>query len=139
MERIKFLTIKFANDIRGFDISKFRGAIIEAAGKEHVLFHNHDENNFRYSYPLIQYKQINRKPVIICIKEGVDEIHHFFDNWKNPVMIGGEQCNLFIDKIYANQYLMRTRDSMFNYRIRNWIALNQVNYPKYKSNESLAG
>ena len=62
MKKIRYLEVTFENDIEPWEVPAFRGAIIATAGKEHVLFHNHDDDKFRYSYPLIQYKQIRKKP-----------------------------------------------------------------------------
>lgn len=39
------------------EVPLFRGAVIAAVGQESsVLLHNHEGNNYRYAYPLIQYK-----------------------------------------------------------------------------------
>jgi len=122
-----------ANEIRGFDVSKFRGAIIKAAGRENILFHNHMEKGFRYKYPLIQYKQINKKPLILCLEEGVNEINHFFEKNSNPVKIGDKETELKIEKLFINQVVLQTWDKLFDYQIRNWIALNQENYIKYQN------
>jgi hypothetical protein len=56
MDKIKTLTIIFNNEISQQQIPLFRGAIIDTMDNANILFHNHDEDNLRYSYPLIQYK-----------------------------------------------------------------------------------
>ncbi|MBK8558282.1 MAG: hypothetical protein IPL65_22290 [Lewinellaceae bacterium] len=78
MKKIKYLTIRFKNDIGFQELRKFRGAVINVAGKENTLFHNHQNGNFRYSYPLIQYKRIDNKAALICLEDGVHEVHAFF-------------------------------------------------------------
>ena len=40
------------------EISFFRGAMICLVGVDKVLFHDHEKNGLRYSYPLVQYKII---------------------------------------------------------------------------------
>jgi len=138
MKKIKILTIIFDNEIRGFDIDKFRGAVINSAGKDNILFHNHINDKFRYSYPLIQYKQIDKKPVILCLEEGVTEINHFFEKKYNPVRIGDKLTELKIEKIYINQITIQAWDKVFTYNLRNWLGLNQANYEKYISIDSLS-
>ena len=77
---IHILVIRFKNEISLLEIPFFRGAILHALhGEANVLFHNHvDESSFRYSYPLIQYKRIQGKAAIVCLKEGTEAIGHFF-------------------------------------------------------------
>ena len=58
MGNIRILTLKFRNQLRPDEIKWFRGAVIHASDKDNVLFHNHTEENYRYAYPLIQYKLI---------------------------------------------------------------------------------
>ena len=65
---VNTLLIRFQNEIANNEVAMFRGAIINAVDNSDVLFHNHtDGDGFRYAYPLIQYKRINRKAAITCI------------------------------------------------------------------------
>lgn len=62
INRIKTLLLRFSNEISFKEIELLRGAVINAIGdKPNVLYHNHIDDTFRYSYPLIQYKRINKK------------------------------------------------------------------------------
>ena len=61
---------------------------METAGRENTLFHNHLGKDYRFSYPLIQYKRIRKKPHLFCIEDGVDEVHHFFENKQEGLMLG---------------------------------------------------
>ena len=75
MTKVKTLILKFENEIERYEISFFRGAVIAAVGKEEdVLFHNHEGDNYRYSYPLIQYKRIHGCAAIVCVNEGTETI-----------------------------------------------------------------
>jgi hypothetical protein len=79
MNYTKTLIVFFKNDIKPFEIPKFRGAIINSLEENNILFHNHLENsNFRYSYPLIQYKCINKSAAIVCVGNGTEAIGNFF-------------------------------------------------------------
>jgi len=134
LKKIRIIQVVFGDEISGFEIPAFRGAIIEKAGKDTILFHNHlDEGKFRYRYPLIQYKVINRKPAIICIEEGVDEIHKFFENKSWSIEISGRQLEMKVERLNLNSFVMQVWDKMFSYGISNWIALNQENYQKFNS------
>ena len=139
MKKIRIIQVVFADEISGFEIPAFRGAIIEKAGKDSILFHNHfEENKFRYRYPLIQYKVINRKPCIICIEQGVDEIHKFFENKSWSIEISGRILEMKVERLNLNTFVMQVWNKMFAYGISNWLALNQENYLKYKDIENLS-
>ena len=87
MKKIRLLSITFDTEIKPYEIPAFRGAIIEKAGRESILFHNHlNEGAYLYKYPLIQYKMIGSKPCIMCIEHGVDEIHKFFEKDRKSVV-----------------------------------------------------
>lgn len=139
MKKIRIVHIGFTDEISGFEIPAFRGGIIAKAGANSILFHNHtQEDKFRYRYPLIQYKVINRKPAIICIEEGVDEIHKFFENKTWDIEISGRHLEMKVDRLNLNSFVMQVWDKMFHYGISNWIALNQENYLRYNEMEHLS-
>ena len=137
MKKIRFLEVTFENEIEPWEVPAFRGAVIATAGREHILFHNHADDTFRYGYPLIQYKQINRKPMIISLDQGIEEIHHFFENMQLGLLLGERPYELKIAGLHMNQITMQVWDHHWDYRITNWIALNQENYPTYNAMEAL--
>jgi hypothetical protein len=138
IKKIRILNVSFDHEIKGFELPAFRGAIIEKVGKDNLLFHNHfDDTRFRYSYPLIQYKQINHKPAIFCVDFGVDEIHKFFEQRDWSLKISDRVLDMRIDSLQMNQFTMQVWDKKWKYSITNWLALNQENYKKYNELDSL--
>jgi len=133
IKKIRLLKVYFENIIQPWEVPAFRGAVISTAGKENILFHNHEKDKFRYSYPLIQYKQIKGKPMIMSLDEGVDEIHHFFENMQLGIMLGNRPYELKISDLHLNQQIMQVWDKLWDYRIDNWLALNQENYKKFQN------
>lgn len=137
MKKIRYLHIEFDEEIAGHEIPAFRGGIIEKAGRENVLFHNHlSGNKFLYSYPLIQYKTIKKRPTIICVDNAVDEIHKFFENKDWSLEISGRQLNMEIRNLRVNKFVLQVWDKKFSYQIRNWLALNQKNLEKFEEIEN---
>lgn len=61
MPQLQTLILQFTNELTQNDIPKFRGAVIASLKEKNILYHNHIEDNFRYAYPLIQYKRIHQK------------------------------------------------------------------------------
>ncbi len=137
MKKIRILEIIFAPEIKGRQISAFRGAIANKVGHDSILFHNHIGNGFRYSYPYIQYKRLRKKASIICVEQGVDEIYKLFNqpNWK--INLNGDEIELKIEKLNVNAFNLNIWDKLFGYRIFNWLALNPENHKKYSSTDSL--
>jgi len=138
IKKLRILQVHFENEIDPWEVAAFRGAVIETAGKEHVLFHNHKDDTFIYSYPLIQYKSIRRKPVLMSIDQGIEEIHHFFENIQTGILLNGKPYELKIEKLNMNQFTMQVWDKMWDYRIDNWLALNKENYIKFNETEAMA-
>ncbi len=131
MNKIKLAVINFNCPISIDEINRFRGAVIKDSGGN-VLFHNHKGDNFRYAYPLIQYKRINKKASLVCLNDGTDAIHEFFKNSTLTLMLGGRQAEMEIENISVKQYTIQAWDKYFNYVLRKWIPFNQENYLKFK-------
>lgn len=140
MKKIRLLSVVFDTEIEGYELPAFRSGIIEKAGRENILFHNHLKGSaFLYKYPLIQYKRFGKKPGIICIDYGVDEIYKFFENDSCDIKISDRWLNMKVYRLNLNQFTIQVGDTPFVYSIQNWIALNQENYKKYHNTESLQG
>ncbi|MEZ4851045.1 MAG: CRISPR-associated endonuclease Cas6 [Bacteroidia bacterium] len=136
-KKLKVLKIVFDGAIRDHELPAFRGAIANKV-PQHILFHNHlDDNRFRYKYPLIQYKRFGQHPGMICLGEGVEEIHHYFEQRDWSISISGRSLDLKIDQLDMNQVEVSLSDRSFTYDIRNWIAINQRSMPDYRALESL--
>ena len=129
---IRVLLIGFEQKIAAWELPAFRGAVSSITGYKHLLFHNHrDKKGYRYGYPLIQYKRIREKPALLCIEEGVDEVHHFFEEHHGVLPLGDREYEIKVENIRLNRFTMQTWDRSFRYRLLNWLPLNQNNYEKY--------
>ena len=135
MGNIRILTLKFRNQLQPNEIKWFRGAVIHTSNKNNVLFHNHTEENYRYAYPLIQYKLIHRCAAILCIEEGVEAIGHFFSHYTDRVRIGEKDLRLEIDYVRPAAFSVEVTEQVFRYRLRRWIPLNRENYLVYRTLE----
>ena len=137
MKKIKILKVIFDGNLKPSEVPALRGAIVEKVGRKNVLFHNHLEKGFRYKYPLIQYKTILGKPALICLDEGVDEIHKYFNKKDWDIFIGDKKLTMKIHSLSLDQFDLDVSDDLFKYRIHNWIALNQKNNQSFKRAENL--
>lgn len=135
MRNIRILILKFRNQLQPNEIKWFRGAVIHALSKDDVLFHNHIDKNYRYAYPLIQYKLINRCATILCIEEGVEAIGNFFSNYNNLIQIGEKNMSLKIDYLRPSVFLLEVTERVSRYSLHRWIPLNHENYQVYRTLE----
>jgi len=138
MLKIKYLRIEFDAEIAQHEIPAFRGAIAQKVGQDAVLFHHHQpDNTLRYAYPLIQYKRIGSRPTIVCLGEGVENIHQFFEKRNWDIHISGRTIPLKVAKLDMHQHPLQVWNKTFDYSLSNWIALNQPSYQAYKKLKGL--
>ena len=137
-KRNKILVVTFANDLPAHDLSLFRGAVISTVGQEHVLFHNHQGDKLRYSYPLVQYKRIGGKAALVCLGEGADDVGEFFANNTSPLQIGDRSETFVVERVSPRNVVTQIWQDMFTYTIRKYLPLNQENYQRYVVMDSLA-
>ena len=132
LKRLRYLTVRFDEEISHRELPAFRAAIIEKVGREHDLFHNHDSSsNSVYRYPLVQYKRIGRNPAIICLDAGVDEIHYLFQNRTWSIMVYDRPMELCVKDLRLNQFNLQAWEHTFSFSIRDWLGLNQANYERF--------
>lgn len=135
----RILILRFKTNIYHNELEMFRGAVNEALKDDSsTLFHNHEGDKFRYSYPLIQYKRINRNAALVCINEGTEAIGLLLNKGSFEIRLGNRMTELEIDSVKANQHLIQTWDSSFTYYLRKWLPLNQENYAEYQKLEGVA-
>lgn len=133
VRKLKFLRIAFTPEITPVELPLFRGAVIAAVNRANVLFHNHQDEGFRYSYPLIQYKRQQRKPVLICLDEGADAIHELFQQRVRQLRLGQRHIELDIEAINLREITLQVWDRPFQYRIHHWLALHGPVYQDYRN------
>lgn len=133
MKKLRTLTVAFDTPIEPWELRFFRAAVATKAGWEHDLFHNHDADSggFHYRFPLIQYKQDYGRPMLLCLNEGIEELHHFFSQPDWTLSLNGRPTPVRIAKLDVQQFSLGPWDSVFRYHIRHWIGLNEENYATY--------
>ncbi len=136
--QIPILKVLFDLELDPWELRAFRSAVSLIAGPEHILFHNHlDDRKYLYRYPLIQYKMVNKRPAIVCLKDGLDEIVHFFNNLGEHINVLGEQRNIAVHKVYFNNWKFTLwEEPVFKYKIRKWLPFNDNNWKKWQEQEN---
>ncbi len=133
MPKIRFLKIRFDNNIFPYEIQGFRAAVIEKTNRQSSLYHNHrNDKQVIYRYPLIQYKVTHKKASIVCLNEGTDDIHYLLENKDLTLRVGEKSQTYAIEDVQLNYFQIQTWDTTFDYSLLNWLALNQENYKSYQ-------
>lgn len=128
---MEYLYIQFQNRISNEEIALFRGAIINHF-KNNSLFHNHLDDRFRYSYPLIQYKRIKGYAGLLGIDSGAKAIEELAHACQMPCTLGNRTLDLKVQSVQQGIFSIGFAESPFGYTISNWFPLNQGNYHKFQ-------
>ncbi|MBV4228153.1 hypothetical protein KSZ12_20295 [Parabacteroides distasonis] len=138
MRKIRILCVRFHNELQNNEIEMFRGAVLSKLPEASVLFHNHMNDNFRYSYPLIQYKRLFGKAALVCLEEGTEAIGELFSAGDFCFRIGDRAVRMEIESICPQQVVVQPWESSFAYRMHRWLPFNEDNYRIYHRLEGLA-
>lgn len=118
-------TKEFTEDvscIRGFFATKFNDLI---------LLHNHNTDKFVYEYPLVQYKSIEGKPLLIGINEGTEILKEIFDKFDKITLNHKDYEIIERTMKIKKQEFGLTKEFYFYEFVTPWLALSQKNNEKY--------
>ena len=120
------LSPRYGHKLRGYFANKFK----------EVLFHNHfNDGSLRYGYPLIQYKIINNKPVVLGINKGADLIVEYFLSI-DRLELGSKIYNSPTSQLKVNNEDVKINDDydmpVYKYEfLTPWLGLSQKNFNIY--------
>lgn len=117
-------------------IHKFRGCIGNIF-KDYDIVHNHNSKGKSiYRYPLIQFKLINKVPVIIAITEEASNVLSNIFRKIDNIKIDNTIIPIFENNFKIENVNFGYSSEMVIYKFNSpWISLNSENYKKYiKSN-----
>ena len=130
---VNTLHISFSPLLSLDEVPKFRGAVLNAlSGESDVLLHNHIDDNFRYDYPLVQYKSIAAKASIFCVGEGVELLGRLMNLCNSKLHIGPRPVTLQAEKVVPCQTEVALGEPQ-RYRIEQWLPLNSDNDTRFTS------
>lgn len=91
-------------------------------------FHHHSDNS--YHYPLIQYKRIKKKLVVVGIRKYAEII---FQNMSDLDHITTETRKIPLNNIEIKTTMFKVTQNPQKYKfVSPWLALNEKNYAKFK-------
>jgi len=129
-------TKKFKGD--GVSIRRFFGQKFS----EYTLLHHHSDNKLIYQYPLVQYKMIDSKPILIGINQGAKVLNEISDKF-DTITLDYKKYEI----VELNMTIMKNEEFGLSDKIQTyefvtpWLPLNQEKYPEFlntKSNDEKA-
>ena len=109
--------------IRGYFANKY---------SEIEEMHNHHSYKFIYKYPNIQYKVLDKNPVLLGIDEGAKIIQQNEIFLEDVLKIGKEEIISNQREIACKKVKLGITDKIIKYKFMTpWLALNQNNIKKY--------
>ena len=138
MPPVKIVRILFQETIPPQKLPLFRGVMINMSDNN-VLFHNHMGDNYRYSYPKIQYKLANSHPALIGINEGADALLSMQDTLRSFYCRLGQETTMFNLAFCSEEQTEIAVDSEVTpYLLYDWLPLNSRNLVQYSNADGLA-
>lgn len=131
------LVARYDTDIAEREIPYLRGAVIQAAGRDNVLLHNHVDEQLRYSYPMVQYKRIDGRAAIVCIDMGLEAIRDIIALNLPQVRLGRRITALPAPALELEETEVALTDEMHTYRATRYFAFNQDNHRRYNATDSI--
>lgn len=138
MKDISIVSVIFNIPIRYEELPLLRGAVVKTTNFSNDLFHNHGDDGVIYRYPLIQYKKIRGKAALVCLEHGTEAVYDFFSQTDWSLNLGERRELLRVERIKSFRFTTGVWDQQYNYRLTNWLPLNQENYQKYHQSLRLA-
>lgn len=126
-------TIQFPDiQLQTRDAHKLRGYFGNLFKEHSPLLHNHyEDGSSRYAYPLVQYKVIDKIPVLVGFQEGADLLVSLFLKIRE-IDIEGENYQVLAKNIQQKQCELLVNKQLYNYTFKTlWMALNHDNFRKY--------
>lgn len=123
------LPVRYGHKLRGFFANRF----------DDTLFHQYKEDgSLRYQYPLIQYKIIDNKPLVLGLGDGAEKIiNNFLEIEKLKLADKVYQSPAGSLKVDTKELFVNNDYEMPAYKYEfetPWLGLSQKNYRKYMQN-----
>lgn len=144
--QIPLTTITFPEiALRVRDAHKMRGYFGRLFQEHSPLLHNHfeeDGNNsepkYRYAYPLVQYKVLNKTPTLVGLGDGAQLLVELFLKMKE-LRVDDTVYPVLSKHIQHQQATIGLSEDLHTYRYETlWLGLNQKNYRAYNAADSTA-
>ncbi len=133
--KVHLLNIELEYPIARYQIGQLRGLINEKTERKHSLLHNHrdgQKDQYHYRYPLVQYKVVKGRAVVMGLNEGASLLRSLLD--PELMTFAGD---LPVTGYREESAPIEMSEKPKRYMLRQWLALNQTNYPTWQHNQNV--
>jgi hypothetical protein len=124
----------FDNPTNKLDIQSkdLRGAIVGLYPNEILLHQHYEDGIVKYNYPLVQYKYVQKRCLIVGIEEGAKVINNL-NLIGETVTFFRQEFRILKKDVSFQESPYGTTNTMTPYSfITPWLALNEKNYEQYQ-------
>jgi len=133
LTKLQYTFVRFSTRLSPAEVPAFRGALGWLAGDTYPLIHNHMENDqLRWSYPLIQYRSIDNQAAIVALNEGADEIFSLLNDDALEIDIQGRLVALRVESVRLRTYPLVVWNRPLDYRLHSWLPLKNETEEDYR-------
>ena len=133
-ESVNICTLHFEERLGLTQARLLRGAIVSLIGRDHELFHNHQqESGLRYGYPQVQYKSIDGHGAIVGIGDAVPDVINLASAFPRELQLGNRQVTLHVTDCHVEPYQPAFDLRPKLYALARYIPLNEANIKRYRS------
>jgi len=131
------LKLKFDRPLdRNVKVKNLRGAVANLYPEKQLLHQHRENGKLDYCYPLVQYKIIKSKCLLVGFKEGA-ELLIKLDLAAKILLLGGQSYTILTKKLEFHYVSVEITDNLQQYQfLTPWLALNEKNYEKYQGMKS---
>lgn len=116
-------------------IPRFRGGVIESAGRGNDLFHNHKPDGAEQHRPaLIQYRVAKGCAALWGMGEGALALERWWLSAPDALHFGGRQYPLQSAEVRRENFQLAMSADWKYYRLHDYLALNAENYHRWLDN-----
>lgn len=140
MSDIRVVTALIDTKISAAEIPYLRGSVIRFS-EGNLLCHNHQDGNFRYAYPLVQYKRTNGRATLQGINQGAETLMALLAKVDSglTLQLGNRTAEIGFIDIRSETFPLEClpEGESLTYSLSHWLPLNSENYLAFQQNESL--
>jgi Cas6b C-terminal domain/Cas6b N-terminal domain len=132
---IPTLSLTFAIPLLPHQLAQWRGAIAEHAGWDDEVFHNHigKKERVHYRFPIVCYRVKDGNAALWAFEGGVAAIQDMLLRSSGELEMARKMYRLHIANFQLKAHLMEMSDERKPYFIKNWLALNEENFNKWRN------
>ncbi len=140
MKNIPLLLLSFDLPLQLYEVPAFRGAMLAQCNPVEAMHNHQPPEKAADKYAVVQYKSIRRKAAVLMLDRGIAAAPRLMSRMRWQISLRGREqaTTAFATESQKNyKALIGTTEKLQNYRIRNWLPLNQKQFAHYQESSRM--